>query len=290
MYKYEFVDSYIEYNTYFSLVSNISPNYTKIEFSWAGYCKDICNFYYSLFKSDKKGYVIIDVLDLIPTLLKCNKLLKWFKINEFIEKKSSSLKDKIYQTNGKIFSSVVVLKKRIRIKVYNFIKTYKHECRIGLHYRSNDGCIISKYCEVDNSVVNRISNVMNNLTNGKKCWLFLSSANSKFNEKISKKFNKTVIYLPNVYPQHSAKVYDNTSIEKTVGDMIFASMTDYLIINEYSTYSKLILYMFYKNKKYDNTNNNILFMNENGEIIKNERYTDLTDNSKNTNCINFPLI
>lgn len=290
MYKYEFVDNYIEYNKYFSTITTVNPNYTKIEFRWEGYCKNICSFYFSLFKSNKKGYVVIDVLDLIPTLLKCDKLLNWFKKNKYIEKKSSNIKEKIYQTNSKIFNNVVVLKKRIRMKVINFIKKYKYECRIGLHYRSNDGCIISNHCEVHDSVINRIINVLYNLTNCKKCWLFLSSANSKFIEKLSTKYNKTVIYLPNVYPQHSAKVYDNTSIDKTVGDMIFASMTDYLITNEYSTYSKLILYMFYKNKKFDKTKNKVKFIQENGEIIESEKYTYLTDDSRNTNCIDFPPI
>lgn len=228
---------------------------------------------------------------MIPTLVKCKNIKKWFLNNEYIVDDNERNKNILtIQINHKIFTDIIILKRKVRNKLYNYITPYRNECKIGIQYRDDDGCVIWNRCSVDNITVNNILSNVEKFNKNRLCWLFISSANKLLINEISSRYNKTVLFLPNLSATHSSVVFNNGTYEKTIGDMIFPSLTNHLIISYHSTYSKVVLYQFYKNEMISSIFNNFVFIKKNGEIKENEPYTELIDNIKSKNCINFPQL
>lgn len=290
MYNYEFVSDYIESSNYFTPIKYLDPNYTKIDIRWEGYCKSMCEFYYKLILSSRNVYVIIDVFDLIPTLVKCDKLLNWFIKNGYITTSKNSVVERILQTNSKLFTEIIIVKKRIKQAVLKFVEQYKNECKVGIQYRSHDGCVVSNNCVIDIIVAKKVLSLALNLTEGRECYIFLSSANHIFSKQLSLLHNKTVLFMPNEIPKHTSKIYNNLTFIKTIGDLVYSSLTDYVILTHKSTYSKVVLYMFYKNKEYSKIKNKYKFITVDGDEYNSESYTDLKDNYTSDSCLKYPDI
>lgn len=228
---------------------------------------------------------------MIPTLVKCKNVKKWFFKNEYInDKKEKNNNLLTIQINHKIFTKIILLKRKVRNKINNYIAPYRNECKIGIQYRDDDGCVIWNRCSVDNITVKNILSNVEKFNKNRLCWLFISSANKLLINEISSRYNKTLLFLPNLSATHSSVVFNNGTYEKTIGDMIFPSLTNHLIISYHSTYSKVVLYQFYKNEMISSIFNNFVFIKKNGEIKENEPYTELIDNIKSKNCINFPQL
>lgn len=228
---------------------------------------------------------------MIPTLVKCKNIKNWFFKNEYInDKKEENNNLLTIQINHKIFTKIIILKRKVRNKINNYITPYRNECKIGIQYRDDDGCVIWNRCSVDNITVNNILSNVEKFNKNRLCWLFISSANKLLINEISSRYSKTVLFLPNLSATHSSVVFNNGTYEKTIGDMIFPSLTNHLIISYHSTYSKVVLYQFYKNEMISSIFNNFVFIKKNGEIKENEPYTELIDNIKSKNCINFPQL
>lgn len=290
MYNYDFVSDYIESSNYFTPIKYLHPNYTKIDVRWEGYCNSMCEFYYKFILSSRNVYVIIDVLDLIPTIVKCDKLLNWFIKHGYITTPKTTIVERILQTNSKLFSEIVIFKKRIKQTVLKYIKQYKNYCKVGIQYRSHDDCVVNNNCDIDINVAKKVLSLVFNMTEGRDCYIFLSSANHIFSKQFSLLYNKTILFMSNEIPKHTSKIYNNLTYIKTVGDLIYSSLTDYVIVSHKSTYSKVVLYMFYKNKEYNKIKNRYKFITVDGDVYNSESYTDLKDNFTSDSCLNFPDI
>lgn len=288
VFHYEHLENYIESSKYFTPINNITQNYTRLDIKWDGYCDDLCKFYKGIIKSKRDGYIISDVLDMIPTMVKCKNIRKWLYNNKYIKSINNNLNLLTIEVNHILFTKIILLKRKVRNKIIEYIKPYQNECKIGLQYRDNDGCVIWNRCSIDNKTVNNILSHISKFNGNRKCWLFISTANKLLINELKLRYNKTVLFLPNERATHSSVYFNNGTYEKTIGDMIFPSLTDYLIITYHSTYSKLILYQFYKSKMRNIIFNNFIFIKQNGELNENEPYTELIDNIKTKNCIPFP--
>lgn len=284
VYHFEYIKAYIENSVYFSPINYINKNYTNFKTKSDGYCGSFCKFYNNILISKKEVFIIRNIYDLVPTMIKCRNIKEWFENKKFINNNVHDEKLIVLEINHILFTRLIILKKNVEYDVKKYIQPYNNECKIGLQLRDDDGCVINNNCKVNRHTLNQILIRVSQFNTNRSCWLFISSANKLLSKEISLNYKKSISFLPNQSPTHSSVVYNNNTYKKTIGDIIFPSLTDYLIVSDHSTYAKIILYKFYKH----NILNNFIFIRRNGEINQNEKYTELIDNYDEKKCITFP--